>query len=211
MMSPYSATKAAVIAFTKSVGKEVGHEGICVNAVAPAVIRTHILDQLTTEQVDYMTQRIPMRRTGTPEEIAAVVHFLRRCGSRSGWQRRRRDRSSSGNARGRNRYGRDNARGQRPRGLLQFDRLLFARDDLFALAGAGDTIDGFAGIRALAGRNDLGRCSACLDDRRQRGQHGAAEHGAVGKCAGRSDAPQDQARPRRRRGRRDGGGCGASS
>ena len=75
-MSPYSATKAAVIAFTKSVGKEVATEGICVNAVAPAVIRTHILDQLTTEQVDYMTQRIPMRRTGTPEEIAAVVHFL---------------------------------------------------------------------------------------------------------------------------------------
>jgi 3-oxoacyl-[acyl-carrier protein] reductase len=75
-MSPYSATKAAVIGFTKSVGKEVATEGICVNAVAPAVIRTHILDQLTPEQVDYMTQRIPMRRTGTPEEIAAVVHFL---------------------------------------------------------------------------------------------------------------------------------------
>jgi len=75
-MSPYSATKAAVIAFTKSVGKEVATEGICVNAVAPAVIRTHILDQLTPEQVDYMTQRIPMRRTGTTEEVAAVVHFL---------------------------------------------------------------------------------------------------------------------------------------
>lgn len=75
-MSPYSATKAAVIAFTKSIGKEVATEGICVNAVAPAVIRTHILDQLTPEQVDYMTQRIPMRRTGTTEEVAAVVHFL---------------------------------------------------------------------------------------------------------------------------------------
>jgi 2-dehydro-3-deoxy-L-rhamnonate dehydrogenase (NAD+) len=75
-MSPYSATKGAVIAFTKSIGKEVATEGICVNAVAPAVIRTHILDQLTPEQVDYMTQRIPMRRTGTPDEIAAVVHFL---------------------------------------------------------------------------------------------------------------------------------------
>jgi 3-oxoacyl-[acyl-carrier protein] reductase len=75
-MSPYSATKGAVIAFTKSVGKEVATEGICVNAVAPAVIRTHILDQLTEEQVDYMTQRIPMRRTGTTDEIAAVVHFL---------------------------------------------------------------------------------------------------------------------------------------
>src|SRR5579864_450056 len=75
-MSPYSATKAAVIGFTKSVGKEVATEGICVNAVAPAVIRTHILDQLTPDQVDYMTQRIPMRRTGTPDEIAAVVHYL---------------------------------------------------------------------------------------------------------------------------------------
>jgi 3-oxoacyl-[acyl-carrier protein] reductase len=47
-----------------------------VNAVAPAVIRTKILEQLTEAQVDYMTERIPMRRTGTPEEIAAVVHFL---------------------------------------------------------------------------------------------------------------------------------------
>jgi len=75
-MSPYSATKGAVIAFTKSIGKEVATDGICVNAVSPAVIRTHILDQLTREQVEYMTQRIPMRRTGTPDEIAAVVHFL---------------------------------------------------------------------------------------------------------------------------------------
>jgi NAD(P)-dependent dehydrogenase (short-subunit alcohol dehydrogenase family) len=75
-MSPYSATKAAVIAFTKSVGKEVATEGICVNAVAPAVIRTQILDQLTEQQVDYMTERIPMHRTGTTEEVAAVVHFL---------------------------------------------------------------------------------------------------------------------------------------
>ncbi len=75
-MSPYSATKGAVIAFTKSIGKEVATDGICVNAVSPAVIRTHILDQLTPEQVDYMTQRIPMRRTGTTDEIAAVVHFL---------------------------------------------------------------------------------------------------------------------------------------
>src|ERR1700683_2928245 len=75
-MCGYSATKAAVIGLTKSVGKEVATEGICVNAVAPAVIRTKILEQLTQAQVDYMTERIPMRRTGTPEEIAAVVHFL---------------------------------------------------------------------------------------------------------------------------------------
>jgi NAD(P)-dependent dehydrogenase (short-subunit alcohol dehydrogenase family) len=75
-MSPYSATKGAVIAFTKSVGKELATEGICVNAVAPAVIQTQILDQLTPQQISYMTQKIPMQRTGRPEEIAAVVHFL---------------------------------------------------------------------------------------------------------------------------------------
>ncbi len=75
-MTGYSATKAAVIGFTKSLAKEVALDGICVNSVAPAVIRTKILEQLTPAQVDYMTERIPMRRTGTPEEIAAVVHFL---------------------------------------------------------------------------------------------------------------------------------------
>jgi NAD(P)-dependent dehydrogenase (short-subunit alcohol dehydrogenase family) len=75
-MSPYSATKAAVIALTKSLGKELAQEGVCVNCVAPAVIRTKILEQLTPQQVSYMTERIPMRRTGTVEEVAAVVHFL---------------------------------------------------------------------------------------------------------------------------------------
>jgi len=75
-MTGYSATKAGVIAFTKSLGKEVATEGICVNAVAPAVVRTRILEQLTPAQIEYMTERIPMRRTGDPEEIAAVVHFL---------------------------------------------------------------------------------------------------------------------------------------
>jgi 3-oxoacyl-[acyl-carrier protein] reductase len=75
-MAPYSATKAAVIAMTKSIGKEVASSGICVNAVSPAVIQTQILDQLTEDQVKYMTQKIPMLRTGKPEEVAAVVHFL---------------------------------------------------------------------------------------------------------------------------------------
>src|SRR5262249_37565775 len=75
-MTGYSATKAAVIAFTKSWEKEGAVGGICINAVTPAVIRTKILDQLTQAQIDYMTERIPMRRTGTPEEVAAVVHFL---------------------------------------------------------------------------------------------------------------------------------------
>jgi NAD(P)-dependent dehydrogenase (short-subunit alcohol dehydrogenase family) len=75
-MSPYSATKGAVIAFTKSMGKELATEGICVNCVSPAVVQTQILDQLTPAQVAYMTERIPMKRTGKPEEIAAVVCFL---------------------------------------------------------------------------------------------------------------------------------------
>jgi NAD(P)-dependent dehydrogenase (short-subunit alcohol dehydrogenase family) len=75
-MSAYSATKAGLIGFTKSLGKEIAQDGITANCVTPAVVRTKILEQLTPEQVDYMTQRIPMRRTGEPEEIAAVVHFL---------------------------------------------------------------------------------------------------------------------------------------
>ncbi len=75
-MAPYSATKAAVIAMTKSMAKEVATEGICINSVTPAVVHTPILDQLTPAQVSYMTDRIPMGRTGKPEEIAAVVHFL---------------------------------------------------------------------------------------------------------------------------------------
>ena len=75
-MAAYSASKAGVIAFTKSLAKEVAAEGICVNSVTPAVIRTRILDQLTPAQVDYMVSKIPMGRTGTPEEVAAVIHFL---------------------------------------------------------------------------------------------------------------------------------------
>ena len=75
-MTAYSATKAGVIGFTKSVAKEVATENICINAVAPAVVQTRILDQLTPQQISYMTEKIPMRRTGQPDEIAAVVHFL---------------------------------------------------------------------------------------------------------------------------------------
>ena len=75
-MVAYSASKAGVIAITKSIGKEVATNNICVNAVTPTVIRTPILDQLTEEQVEYMTSRIPRGRTGTVEEVAAVVHFL---------------------------------------------------------------------------------------------------------------------------------------
>jgi 3-oxoacyl-[acyl-carrier protein] reductase len=75
-MAPYSATKAGVIGFTKALGKELATDGVCVNAVSPAVVQTQMLDQLTPEQVSYMTDKIPMRRTGKPDEIAYVVHFL---------------------------------------------------------------------------------------------------------------------------------------
>jgi NAD(P)-dependent dehydrogenase (short-subunit alcohol dehydrogenase family) len=75
-MVAYSASKAALIGLTKSIAKEVASEGICINAVSPAVIRTKILEQLTEAQVAYMVERIPMKRTGQPEEVDAVVHFL---------------------------------------------------------------------------------------------------------------------------------------
>jgi NAD(P)-dependent dehydrogenase (short-subunit alcohol dehydrogenase family) len=76
-LGPYSASKAAVIAFTKSLAKEVVGQGdITVNAVSPAVIATPILEGLPQSTVDYMVSRIPMGRTGKPEEVAALVHFL---------------------------------------------------------------------------------------------------------------------------------------
>ncbi len=75
-MVPYSATKAAVIALTKSVGKELAHTDIRVNCVTPAVVQTRILDEFTTEQIDYMVERIPMGRTGEIAEIAALVAWL---------------------------------------------------------------------------------------------------------------------------------------
>ena len=76
MMPGYSATKAAVIGLTKSIGKEFATDGICVNAVSPAVVWTKLIEAMPEAQVKYMTEKIPMRRTGTTEEIAAVVHFL---------------------------------------------------------------------------------------------------------------------------------------
>ncbi|MGH9407643.1 MAG: SDR family NAD(P)-dependent oxidoreductase [Terriglobia bacterium] len=74
---PYSATKAAVIALTKALAKEVAGKGdITVNSIAPAVIRTKILDHMAPETVKYMVSKIPMGRTGTIEEVAALVHYL---------------------------------------------------------------------------------------------------------------------------------------
>ena len=74
---PYSSTKAAVIGLTKALAKEVAGKGnITVNAISPAVIRTKLLDAMAKETVQYMISKIPMGRTGTIEEIAALVHFL---------------------------------------------------------------------------------------------------------------------------------------
>ncbi len=75
-MIPYSTSKAGVIALTKALAKEVIDDGVRVNAVAPGVIRTPLLDGLTPEAVEYMRSRVPMGRMGTIEEVAAVVHFL---------------------------------------------------------------------------------------------------------------------------------------
>jgi 3-oxoacyl-[acyl-carrier protein] reductase len=75
-MSAYSASKGGVIAFTKSLAKEVAQKNIYVNAISPAVIQTRILEQLPASAVSYMTERIPMGRVGHPEEVAALIHWL---------------------------------------------------------------------------------------------------------------------------------------
>jgi 3-oxoacyl-[acyl-carrier protein] reductase len=75
-MVPYSATKAAIIALTKSLGKELATSGIVVNCVTPAVVRTPLLEQTTPEQIKYMIERIPMGRTVEIEEVANLVAWL---------------------------------------------------------------------------------------------------------------------------------------
>ena len=72
----YSASKAAVIALTKSLGKELATSGVVVNCVTPAVIETDILKQLTQQHIDYMLSKIPMNRFGQKEEAAALVAWL---------------------------------------------------------------------------------------------------------------------------------------
>ncbi len=72
----YSASKAGVIALTKSLGKELATAHITVNAIAPAVIATDILKQMTQSHIDYMLSKIPMGRFGKKEEAAALVAWI---------------------------------------------------------------------------------------------------------------------------------------
>lgn len=72
----YSASKAGVIALTKSLAKEVAKSGVIVNCVAPAVIETDVLKQVPKEQADYMLSKIPMGRFGLKEEAAGMVAWL---------------------------------------------------------------------------------------------------------------------------------------
>lgn len=76
MAAAYSASKAAVIAMTKSIGKDLAGTGILVNAVAPAAIRTDMLRGVTDEHVRYMLEKIPLGRLGEAGEVAELVCFL---------------------------------------------------------------------------------------------------------------------------------------
>ncbi len=75
-LAAYSASKAAVIGLTKSVGKELATEGILVNSIAPAVISTPINQKTDPKVLEYMIAKIPMSRVGQPEEVAALVSWL---------------------------------------------------------------------------------------------------------------------------------------
>jgi 3-oxoacyl-[acyl-carrier protein] reductase len=76
MAAAYSASKAAVIALTKAIGKDVARTGVLVNCVAPAVIQTPMLEDISESHIQYMVERIPMGRMGTPDEVAALICWL---------------------------------------------------------------------------------------------------------------------------------------
>jgi 3-oxoacyl-[acyl-carrier protein] reductase len=75
-MLAYSASKAAVVGMTKVQGKEYAETGITINALAPAVIQTAMVDAMPAEQVKYMTDKIPMKRCGTLDEVAGIALYI---------------------------------------------------------------------------------------------------------------------------------------
>jgi 3-oxoacyl-[acyl-carrier protein] reductase len=74
--SAYSASKAAVMALTKSLGKELAHSGVLVNCVTPAAVKTAMFDQMSPEHIAFMLSKIPMGRFGHTDEVAAMVSWL---------------------------------------------------------------------------------------------------------------------------------------
>lgn len=74
--SNYSASKAGIIGFTKSLAKELGSRNILVNAIAPGFIETQMTDVLKDEVKEEIVKKIPLRRTGKPQDVANVVKFL---------------------------------------------------------------------------------------------------------------------------------------
>lgn len=75
-MTAYSATKAGLIGLVKSLGKDYAESGVTINALAPAVIRTPLVDALPQATVDYMTAKIPMRRCGELDEVAKMIAWI---------------------------------------------------------------------------------------------------------------------------------------
>src|SRR5690606_18652857 len=75
-MLAYSASKAAVIGMVKVQGKEYAETGITVNGLAPAVVQTALVDAMPEQQVKYMTDKIPMKRCGTLQEVANLVAYI---------------------------------------------------------------------------------------------------------------------------------------
>lgn len=75
-MSSYSSSKAGVTGLVKAVGKEYAETNITINGLAPAVIKTALVEQMNPEQVKYMTDKIPMKRCGTLEEVAAIATWI---------------------------------------------------------------------------------------------------------------------------------------
>lgn len=86
-MAAYSGTKAGLIGLVKTMGKEYASTGVTINAMAPAVVQTPMVDVMPQAQVDYMTEKIPMGRTGRLEEVAYMAAFVlsRKCSFTTGF------------------------------------------------------------------------------------------------------------------------------